>query len=74
MLSRLTKIIVACIGLFIFGSFIIGLTYSISSGFAGFMGGLPVWIIILFVLSLALYDFWEEAIKKKSDKPTPPQD
>jgi hypothetical protein len=45
--------------------FITGLAYSISTGFAGFWGGLPFWIISLTVLSAAVYDFYEETIKKK---------
>lgn len=50
-------------------TFIIGLAYSISTGFAGFWGGLPFWVIITFVLSLAVFDMWDELFrKKKSDK------
>jgi len=45
-------------------SFITGLAYSISTGFAGFWGGLPFWIISLTVLSAAVYDFYEETLKK----------
>ncbi len=40
--------------------FVIALAESISAGFAGFWGGLPFWIIILFVLGLAVYNFLEE--------------
>ena len=46
-------------------SFIIGLAWSISTGFAGFWGGLPFWVIVLFVLCLAIYDFWEECVLGK---------
>lgn len=42
--------------------FVIALAQSISAGFAGFWGGLPFWIIILFVLGLAVYNFLEETI------------
>ncbi len=45
-------------------SFITGLAYSISTGFAGFWGGLPFWIISLTVLAAAVYDFYEETLKK----------
>ncbi|MCB1482124.1 MAG: hypothetical protein KDJ55_09180 [Rhodobiaceae bacterium] len=46
--------------------FITGLAYSISTGFAGFWGGLPFWIISLSVLSLAAYDCWDECLRRKS--------
>ncbi|MBL4873659.1 MAG: hypothetical protein JKY41_09765 [Rhodobacteraceae bacterium] len=46
-------------------AFITGLAYSISTGFAGFWGGLPFWIISMTVLALAIYNFYEETIKKK---------
>lgn len=45
--------------------FILGLAYSISTGFAGFWGGLPFWVISLFVLGLAVYDYWDECLRKK---------
>ncbi|MFK7902498.1 MAG: hypothetical protein AB8B49_06610 [Nitratireductor sp.] len=38
-------------------TFIIGLAWSISSGFAGFWGGLPFWVIAISLLTMALYDF-----------------
>jgi hypothetical protein len=40
--------------------FVIALAQSISAGFAGFWGGLPFWMIIIFVLSLAIYNLFEE--------------
>ena len=63
-MSRLTKIIVAAIGTVLMMTFVIGLSHSISTGFAGFKGGLPFMFIALFVIALALYDFWEEAVRK----------
>lgn len=45
--------------------FILGLAHSISIGFAGFWGGLPFWVISIFVLSLVFYDYWDSALKKK---------
>ncbi len=63
-MSRLVTIIVAAIGTALMMTFIIGLSYSISTGFAGFSGGLPFMIIAIFVIALALYDFWEDAIRK----------
>lgn len=67
MVSRRVKIISGLIGLFLLGIFTIGLSHSISTGFAGFNGGLPFAVIVAFVLSLALYDFWDSAIRKKDD-------
>jgi hypothetical protein len=64
-MSRLANIITGLIGLALLGTFIIGLSHSISTGFAGFAGGLPFMIIAIFVLALAVYNFWEDAIRKK---------
>ena len=36
--------------------FVIGLAWSISTGLAGFWKGLPFWIIVIFCLSLLIYD------------------
>lgn len=47
------------------GVFVIGLAESITSGFAGFWGGLPFWIIAVFVLGLIVYDFWNSCIRNK---------
>lgn len=65
MLSNGTKIIVAIIGTALMVTFIVGIAYSISTGFAGFWGGLPFWVISLSVMSMALYDFWDECLRKK---------
>ena len=67
MISRAAKIIVGLIATAIMITFIVGLAHSISTGFAGFWGGLPFWIISVSVLSLALYNFWEECVRKKKD-------
>lgn len=45
--------------------FVLGLAYSISTGFAGFWGGLPFWFISLFVISLIFYDLWDSCFRKK---------
>lgn len=45
--------------------FVLGLAHSISTGFAGFWGGLPFWVISLGVLSLAVYDFWDQCLRNK---------
>ncbi len=63
-MSRTTTIIVALIGTALMMIFVIGLSHSISTGFAGFGGGLPFMIIAIIVICMALYDFWEEAVKK----------
>ena len=45
--------------------FIVGLAHSISTGFAGFWGGLPFWVIAIFVLALVVYDYWDECLRKR---------
>jgi hypothetical protein len=50
------------------GTFVIGLSISISTGFAGFLGGLPFTIITVFVLGLVIYDFWDQCLRKKNDQ------
>jgi hypothetical protein len=67
MLPRLTKLITGFIGLFLFSGFIIGLAYSISTGFAGVLGGLPFSIIVTAVLAMAAYDFWDECLRKDKE-------
>jgi len=52
-------------------TFIIGLAWSISTGFAGFWGGLPFWIISLSVLSMLVYDYWDSCIRNKSNGASP---
>ena len=63
-MSRMTNIIMGVVGTGLMIIFIVGLSYSISTGFAGFLGGLPFAIIAGFVICLALYNFWEDTIKK----------
>ena len=65
MISRATKIVMGLIATAMLITFIVGLAHSISTGFAGFWGGLPFWIISVAVLSMAVYDFWEECVRKK---------
>ncbi len=66
MLDRKSKIVLGLIGTTLVSVFVLGLAYSISTGFAGFWGGLPCWIIALFVLSLAVTDYVQECILDKS--------
>ena len=65
MKTNKVKLVTGFIGFATLATFILGLAYSISTGFAGFWGGLPFWVISVFVLSLASYDFWDECIRKK---------
>ena len=63
-MSRVTAIIVGLIGTALMMTFVIGLSHSISTGFAGFWGGFPFMVIIIFVIALALINLWEETVKK----------
>ena len=63
-MSRPITILVAVIGTALMMIFVLGLSHSISTGFAGFWGGFPFMVIAIVVILLALYDLWEEAIKK----------
>ena len=65
MLSRATKLIVGLIATAMMVAFIVGLAHSISTGFAGFWGGLPFWVISVGVLSMAVYDYWSQCVRKK---------
>jgi len=65
MLSRTIHMIVALIATGLMVTFIVGLAHSISTGFAGFWGGLPFWVISITVLSMAVYNFWEDCLRKK---------
>lgn len=60
MLDTTTKRIIGLIGTALIAIFVFALAQSITSGFAGFNGGLPFWIIVIFVMGLALYDYLEE--------------
>ena len=53
------------IGLILIASFVLGLAASISSGAAGFWGGLPFWVICFTVLALIFYDYWDSCLRKK---------
>ena len=65
MISRRTNLITGLVGLIFVSVFVIGLSYSISTGFAGFLGGLPFAIITAAVLAMAAYDYWDECLRKK---------
>ena len=53
------------IGSLMVAGFVLGLAESISSGAAGFWGGLPFWIICFAVLPLVVYDFWNTCFRRK---------
>ena len=64
-MSYLTKVIMGFIGTALLTCFIGGLSYSISTGFAGFSGGAPFMIIAIIVCGAAIYDFYDECVRKK---------
>ena len=53
------------IGAALMAAFVLGLAESISSGAAGFWGGLPFWVICFMVLTLVVYDFWDTCLRRK---------
>lgn len=53
------------IGALTIAAFVLGLAESISSGFAGFWGGLPFWAICFFVLPMVFYDYWDTCLRNK---------
>ncbi len=68
MLPKIVSILTGLAGLAFLYTFIIGLSWSISHGFAGILGGLPFALIIAFVLPMAAYDYWDSCIREKSDQ------
>lgn len=64
-MSYRVKLIAGLIGTALLCLFIGGLSQSISSGFAGFKGGAPFMIIAIIVCGMAIYDFYDECIRKK---------
>ncbi len=53
------------IAVLLISAFVLGLAESISSGAAGFWGGLPFWVICFAVLALVVYDYWDTCLRKK---------
>ena len=64
-MSYTVKLIAGLIGTGLLCLFVGGLSERISTGFAGFMGGLPFMLIAIFVCAMAVYDFWDECVRKK---------
>ena len=65
MSSEKIEIISGIIGSLLVTIFVLGLAESISSGAAGFWGGLPFWGICIAVLPLVFYDLWNTCFRKK---------
>ncbi len=65
MSAALVNKISGFVGSVLVAFFVLGLAESISSGAAGFWGGLPFWVICLVVLPLIFYDFWDSCIRRK---------
>jgi sterol desaturase/sphingolipid hydroxylase (fatty acid hydroxylase superfamily) len=61
----LVPIITGLIGLMLIAAFVLGLAHSISTGFAGFWGGLPFTIITVGVLAMVAYDYWDQCWRRK---------
>lgn len=53
------------IGALLVSTFVLGLAESISSGFAGFWGGLPFWFISVPILALVFFDYWNSCFRNK---------
>ncbi len=68
MSAAILEKIFGLIGALLVAVFVLGLAESISSGAAGFWGGLPFWVICVVVLILIFYDFWDTSLRKKSKK------
>ena len=66
MLPPKMRLVLGIIATGMLSVFIIGLAHSISSGFAGFWGGLPFWVISILVLAMAWYEFYDSAVRNKN--------
>jgi hypothetical protein len=53
---KLSEKITIFVGISLVAIFVLGLAWSISTGMAGFWGGLPFWIIVIFTLYLLIVD------------------
>ena len=65
MFAEKIKLVSGIVGSVLVAVFVLGLAESISSGAAGFWGGLPFWVICFTVLPLVFYDLWDTCIRKK---------
>jgi|TARA_B100001964_G_C13997333_1_gene493361 hypothetical protein len=53
---KLSEKITILLGIVLVGIFVTGLAWSISTGLAGFKRSIPFWIIVIFCMSLLIYD------------------
>ena len=65
MTSPIVRIVTGLVGFLLLASFVLGLSHSISTGFAGFWGGLPFMVITLVVLALVAYDYWDQCLRRR---------
>ncbi|MEZ5870250.1 MAG: hypothetical protein R3D32_00120 [Nitratireductor sp.] len=65
MISKALNAITGLIAMALVSIFVLGLSYSISTGFAGFWGGFPFMVIAVFVLGLAIFDYWRVCFRSK---------
>ncbi len=65
MTSPIVQIVTGLVGCVLLASFVLGLSHSISTGFAGFWGGLPFMVITVVVLALVAYDYWDQCLRRK---------
>ena len=65
MLPQRIRLVLGLIATILFGVFIFGLSHSISTGCAGFWGGLPFAIIAVIVVGMACYDLWDDTVRKR---------
>ena len=64
MTSPIVPIVTGLVGFALLALFVLGLSHSISTGFAGFWGGLPFTIITVGVLVLVAYDYWDQCLRR----------
>ena len=67
MLPHKTRLILGLFATLLLSVFIVGLAHSISTGFAGFWGGLPFWVISVVVLFMAWFDFFDQCVRKPNE-------
>ncbi len=63
--ANILERIFGLLGFLMVAAFVLGLAESISSGAAGFWGGLPFWVICLAILPLIFFDYWDTCFRKK---------
>ena len=61
---KMSEKIAILIGAALFVIFVTGLAWSISTSLAGFARSIPFWIIVIFCISLLVYDSYKAIVKK----------